>query len=172
MRGQLSSRGGRPCKPNLKLRIGTQRDEPARERLAATRKRVLRGARMTSTAKRRQRACRPCDGAPKGCCLREPTRFSSRKADTEAPKWPGVEELAGVEEQGMYALGSPGNLGDLIVSVREQSGRGPEPTPRPSTSTTRDVRGANTRVADGSAKRRKRSAARWAVRSRNASLYR
>jgi len=49
---------------------------PARQRLATSRKRVLRGGGVTHTAKRRQRAWRPCDWASKG-----PHRWGQRVQD-------------------------------------------------------------------------------------------
>lgn len=68
-------RGGRPWKHKSETSYGTQRViNPARERLATPRKRVLRGQEATPAAKRRQRACGPCDGAPKALFLRESTR--------------------------------------------------------------------------------------------------
>jgi len=46
----------------LKPCSGTQRvTNPARPRLATSRKRVLRGGEVTHAAERRQRVCRPCD---------------------------------------------------------------------------------------------------------------
>ena len=53
---------------------------PPGEGWPTSRKRVLRGARVTGAAKRRQRVDRPCDGAPKWDELREPTPSESRKA--------------------------------------------------------------------------------------------
>ena len=43
---------------------------PARQRLATSRNRVLRGAGVTLAAKRTQGVTRPCDSAPKGDCFR------------------------------------------------------------------------------------------------------
>ena len=45
-------------------------ETPARQRLATSRNRVLRGAGVTLAAKRTQGVTRPCDSAPKGECSR------------------------------------------------------------------------------------------------------
>ncbi len=54
--------------------------------------RVLRGVRATRTAKRRQRACGPCNRAPSEAKPREPTPCTRRKART-TPGAPGPPRL-------------------------------------------------------------------------------
>lgn len=73
------------CRRKPKPHKGPERaTEPVRQRLTTSRKRVLRG-RTTGrlgrkAAKRRQRANRPCDGAPKFMSSWKPTFLISRKA--------------------------------------------------------------------------------------------
>ncbi len=112
--------GGIPRVPN-----------PARRRLATSRKRVLRGSGVTPTAKRRQRASRPCDRAPRECPLRRPTYLSSRKA-TPRCRVAWHRGSAGVEEQGMRATGPPGTW-EALSFPPKRPGRGPgtqSPGPR------------------------------------------
>ena len=97
---------------------GTQRvRNPARQRLATSRNRVLRGGGAIRPAKRTPGVCRPRDGASIDNTMRAPTSLGRRKAVSTRQEKAGREERAGVEERGMCAWGFPRNLGDLFVSA-------------------------------------------------------
>ena len=92
----------------------------------------------------------------------------SRGDRVGTPRWPGVSDPAGVEEQGQSTRGVPRKLGAPSVSI-DISGSGTgtpiSPCPRP-----RDPgRWEQNRRKGGIAKRRQRSAARGADGSRSAS---
>lgn len=87
---------------------------PARQGRAASRKRVLRERKVTTDTKRRQRACRPRDRAPKSCQSRKPTSPKARKAipreqnvGTKSRR-PARVGSTGVVERGMYGKGCRG----------------------------------------------------------------
>ena len=109
--------------------VGTLRvANPARQSLAGSRKRVLRGEGRPSL--------RSVDSQCQGRVI-EPRKLlvgalvlvrRGGRADTS--QWPGVSGPAGVGEQGQGTSGVPGNLGDPSVStVYSGSGTG-TPTPR------------------------------------------
>lgn len=82
----------------------------------------------------------------------------------------GRRGLAGVEEQGTRAGGSSRNLGALVISIREASGEG-NPVNKPPGRVNAPLGEhavSKERAADGTAKRRQRSAAGRVTRSRNA----
>jgi hypothetical protein len=99
---------------------------------------------------------------------REPTRFNSRKAARGCRERPGISRPVGVEEQGMHTMGSPRNLGGLVVSVLE-AGRGTGDQTPGLAAVRLPLRGANRGRKDGTAKRRQRSAAGRTARRRSAS---
>ena len=78
---------------------------------------MLRGGGAIRPAKRTQGVCRPRDGASTDKAMRAPTSLGRRKAVSTRREPAGREELAGVEERGMYTWGFPRNLGDLFVSA-------------------------------------------------------
>ena len=96
---------------------------PARPRRTTSRNRVLRGPRATAAAKRRQGACRPCDGAPRVTKSREPTPWNPRKATPLRTRvglrarWSGAAVPPGSESRACTG-GLPRNLGALVASVR------------------------------------------------------
>jgi len=59
---------------------------PTGQGRTASRKRVLRGPRATVAAKRRQRACGLCDGAPKVKSVVEADAMLQAEGNTDAPK--------------------------------------------------------------------------------------
>ena len=91
---------------------------PARQRVATSRYRVVRGGGVIRAAKRTQecagRVIEPREIIPASADV---VRKTEGRIDT--PQEAGREELAGVEERGMHTGGRPRNLGGLIVSVRE-----------------------------------------------------
>jgi hypothetical protein len=91
-------------------------------------------------------------------------RTTEGRIDT--PQHARREELAGVRERGMLTWGLPRNLGDLVVSVRGRRKGHPVEEPRPGDGAL-TVPGANVERTRGTAKRRKRSAAGGAIRSRS-----
>ncbi len=90
---------------------------PARTGLVTNRKRVLRGPRVTSAAKRRQRSVQAVRSSLETNHPRGPTAYHSRKAtpDRRATRWPGLAE---VKEQGMHVVDSPGTW-ETSTSPRE-----------------------------------------------------
>src|SRR5271165_7271608 len=68
--------------------------------------------------------------------------------------------------------GTSGNLGDPVVSIEPGGWRYRLPTPDLSTAPRPGPGGTNHGRNDGIAKRRKRSAAKWAAGSRSTSEYR
>ena len=101
---------------------------PARQSLASSRKRVLRGGGATLPAKRRQRVPMPCDRAPKSF-LREPPLLTQAGAASRRRNGLACIGPTGVQEQGVGTRGSLGNLRDPAVSV-VTAGWGPGlPTP-------------------------------------------
>jgi len=105
-------------------------ESPARQGWPTSRKRVLRGARVTAAAKRRQRACRPWDGAPKLPC-RGGRRFvhggrQHGRVAAETVRRPQARRCraTGVRGQGMHArvLQEPGRSRRLHQEVELPSG--------------------------------------------------
>ena len=129
---------------------------PARQSLASSRKRVLRGEGRPSL--------RSVDSQCPGRAI-EPRKIIagvlalvSRGDRVDTPQWPGVSGPAGVEEQGQGTRGFPGNLGAPSVST-DISGSGTG-TPTPRAHGPASGRWEQTGRKGGIAKRRQRSAAR------------
>ena len=74
---------------------------PARQSLASSRKRVLRGGGATLPAKRRQRVPMPCDRAPKTSFLREPPLLTQAGAAPRRRNGLACIGPTGVQEQGV-----------------------------------------------------------------------
>jgi len=106
----------------LKPSVGPSGIKAARQRLATSRNRVLRGGRATSPAKRTQGACRPCDRASKSATRRADAVCYAEGCTGAPPEIARRRGLAGVREQGMHALGSTRNLGGPAVPS-ERAGR-------------------------------------------------
>ncbi len=92
---------------------------PARQRLAASRNRVLGGGGVTRAAKRTQGVCRPRDRASKTDMSREPTSSLNRKAAPERRCSCQVPRSRRGLRAGHVHIGAPRNLGDAVVSVLE-----------------------------------------------------
>jgi hypothetical protein len=133
-------RGGRDSKLGNLSSEPCGGTNPARQSLASSRKRVLRGERRLSP--------RSVDSQCPGRAI-EPRKIIvgvlalvSRGDRVGTPRWPGVTDPAGVEEQGQGTRGVPRNLGDPSVST-DISGSGTGiPTPRAPGRASRPV-GAN-----------------------------
>lgn len=78
---------------------------------------------MTGPAKRRQRATRPWDRAPKYNFIVVADDVVMSEGSSARPQMARPKRTTGVDEQGMVAKGFPGNLGDLDVST--ENGNGP-----------------------------------------------
>ena len=83
---------------------------------------MLRGAEVTPAAKRTQGANRPCDRASKLNSLAGADAVLGSEGSMSTLKWPDVSHPTGVKEHGMFAWGSPGNLGDPDTSRSERAG--------------------------------------------------
>ena len=123
-----SGKGGRDSKLGNLSSEPCGLANPARQSLASSRKRVLRGERRLSL--------RSVDSECPGRAIEPRKLFAGalvlvrRRGRADTPLWPGVLGPAGVGEQGQGTRGVPGNLGDPSFSTEATgSGTGPS-TPR------------------------------------------
>ena len=189
--GSVGDPGGRPpgstrCAPGQAWRRGTedvdgsqQQPEtfigdpagpnPARQRLATSRKRVLRGGPAMATAKRRQRP-----GKPRNLSPESPVAWAVEVrgvgGSIPTPYWRGVGARPGCWPEANLERGSPGTW-EIRSSPIENRRLGLRLTqaPRARRQGVLTLREPNHWAHDGIAKRRKRSAARWVAGSQSVS---
>lgn len=153
-------------KPLVASQLGASQ---ARQRLATSRNRVLRGPGVTLAAKRTQGAHEPCDRAPKGIWKRESSWYSERRQH-QGPVMRGVPVPPGSESTAPTQGGRPGTWEILTcpLKIREAT---PVTKTRPCVAA-RPRREQTVGPTVVTAARRKRSGAGSTAGSRSSSLHR